>query len=228
MIEKIKAVNNPLTIIAIFAALAEVAGTVALRLVAQDSQGTFIWFVMLFPALLVVLFFVTLNFNPKVLYAPSDFQNEENFLTAIYGVNRLSVDLEEVQRQLEIAKVQIIDDATRQVVGAGENERARLEEIVNSRIGTVQEIVVNTRASAEGIANEYVSSSSRGPTAMERILSVLRSGEALTLEQISQRAGLRRTTVKTYLTKYRREMKLIRTARSGSEDYVFQIFKPDA
>jgi hypothetical protein len=54
MIEKVKAVNNPLTIIAIFAALAEIAGTVALKLVAQDLQGIFIWFVMLFPCLLVL------------------------------------------------------------------------------------------------------------------------------------------------------------------------------
>src|SRR5215208_3382221 len=115
MIEKIKAVNNPLTIIAIFAALAEVAGTVALGIVAKEMQIIFIWFVMLFPTLLVVLFFVTLNFNPKVLYAPSDFRDEENFLNVLGGMSRVSVSLNEAQKQLEAATTQIIDDAVKQI-----------------------------------------------------------------------------------------------------------------
>jgi hypothetical protein len=38
---------------------------------------------MIFPALLVALFFATLNFNHRVLYAPSDYQNEENFLRSL-------------------------------------------------------------------------------------------------------------------------------------------------
>lgn len=37
------------------------------------------WFVMLFPTLLVVLFFLTLNFNHTVLYAPGDYSNERYF-----------------------------------------------------------------------------------------------------------------------------------------------------
>lgn len=46
MIEKVKPVNNPLTIIAVFAALAEIDGTVALGIVSKDLQPMFIWFVM--------------------------------------------------------------------------------------------------------------------------------------------------------------------------------------
>ncbi|MCL2888097.1 MAG: hypothetical protein FWF35_02130 [Elusimicrobia bacterium] len=80
MIEKIKRIDNPLTIIAFFAAIAEVSATISLGLVGPELQKIFIWFVMLFPALLVICFFITLNFNPKVIYSPSDFKNEENFL----------------------------------------------------------------------------------------------------------------------------------------------------
>jgi hypothetical protein len=65
MIEKIKQVTNPLTVIAIFAALAEIAGTVALAAVDKEFQGIFIWYVMLFPILLVVLFFITLKFQSE-------------------------------------------------------------------------------------------------------------------------------------------------------------------
>lgn len=86
MIENIKTVSNPLTIIAIFAAFAEVAGTVVLVMVDVEIQTIFVWFVMIFPVLLIIAFFLTLNFNSKALYAPSDFKEEKNFLEIMmYG-----------------------------------------------------------------------------------------------------------------------------------------------
>ncbi len=78
-----KKVSNPLTIIAIFAGLAEINGTVVLGLVPAALQEIFLWFIILFPGILVVIFFLTLNFNPSVLYSPSDFSNEENFLKTL-------------------------------------------------------------------------------------------------------------------------------------------------
>jgi hypothetical protein len=93
MIESIKKVSNPLTIIAIFAALAEVNGTVAIGLVNSNLQPTFIWFIICFPTLLIILFFLTLNFNPKVIYAPSDFRDEINFVKTISG----SLNLDKIQ-----------------------------------------------------------------------------------------------------------------------------------
>jgi len=80
MVEKIKRVTNPLTIIAIFAALSEVAGTAALAVVEKELQLIFIWFVMLFPILLVGLFFYTLHKNSNVFYAPSDFREDKSYL----------------------------------------------------------------------------------------------------------------------------------------------------
>ncbi|MCJ7777668.1 MAG: hypothetical protein MUP16_05075 [Sedimentisphaerales bacterium] len=86
MIEQIKRINNPLTVIAIFSGLAEVAATVSLGLVESKHQYIFIWFVMLFPILLLILFFLTLNLNPKVLYAPTDYRDERNFLFTLSGL----------------------------------------------------------------------------------------------------------------------------------------------
>lgn len=80
MFESIKKISNPLTIIAIFAGLAEISGTAVLPLLKDQSQLLYVWFLMGFPTLLIVLFFLTLNFNHKVLYAPSDFRDEGNFL----------------------------------------------------------------------------------------------------------------------------------------------------
>src|SRR4051812_44001674 len=90
MIENIKSINNPLTIIAVFAGLAEIAGTAAIYGLDPSIQVVFIWFVMGFPITLVILFFATLNFNPKVLYAPSDFKDEKNFMDAVIlkGIGR--------------------------------------------------------------------------------------------------------------------------------------------
>lgn len=85
MTEKIKAISNPLTIIAIFAALAEINATVSIGLVDKELQETFIWFVILFPTLLIILFFVTLNFNTKVIYAPSDYKDDTSFHKMLVG-----------------------------------------------------------------------------------------------------------------------------------------------
>ncbi len=83
MVDKIGPIKNPLTIIAMFAAIAEISGTVVLPFIAEANQAVYVWFLMIFPFLLIILFFVTLNFNHKVLYAPSDYQNEDNFLQSL-------------------------------------------------------------------------------------------------------------------------------------------------
>jgi hypothetical protein len=75
-------IKNPLTVIAIFAGIAEVSGTIVLPLLDSSIQNTFMWFVMGFPCVLVLLFFVTLLFRHEVLYAPSDFRDDASFLNA--------------------------------------------------------------------------------------------------------------------------------------------------
>lgn len=80
LIEKTKPVSNPLTLIAIFAGIAEISSTCAIGFVNKELQYIFIWFVIGFPVLPILLFFVVLIFKPNVLYAPSDFKNERNFL----------------------------------------------------------------------------------------------------------------------------------------------------
>lgn len=82
MLEKITKVSNPLTVIAIFAAITEVGGTGVLPFLSQASQLRYIWFLMLFPSALVVLFFGVLWFKHRVLYAPSDFRDDQSFMAA--------------------------------------------------------------------------------------------------------------------------------------------------
>ena len=79
MIEKIGHVKNPLTVIAMFAGIAEVSGTVVLPFLDKEIQRIFVWFLMGFPSLLVLLFFITLMAKHYVLYAPSDFRDDKLF-----------------------------------------------------------------------------------------------------------------------------------------------------
>jgi hypothetical protein len=73
-------VSNPLTIIAIFSGTAEVFATGALIGLPLEMQSVFIYFVMLFPLVIVITFFCILVLKPYVLYAPSDFDNQKHFL----------------------------------------------------------------------------------------------------------------------------------------------------
>jgi len=73
-------VKNPLTIIAIFAGLVEVSATTVLPFISDVLQAKFIWFLMFFPSMLVLLFFIILFFKPAALYAPSDFTDQEAFM----------------------------------------------------------------------------------------------------------------------------------------------------
>ena len=85
MIEKVKKISNPLTVIAIFAAIAEISGTVILPTLSDSIQPLFVWFLIGFPTLLVVCFFITLNLNPRSLYSPSDYKDEDNYVKIMSG-----------------------------------------------------------------------------------------------------------------------------------------------
>lgn len=119
MKDKISTVKNPLTVIAIFAGTAEISGTAILPLLEAQSQQTYIWFLMLFPLILIVFFFLTLNWNHKVLYAPSDFTNEDNFVNILKKpsirdtISNLEEDLEEnVDEAEETASESKLDNLT--------------------------------------------------------------------------------------------------------------------
>ncbi len=88
-----------------FAAIAEISGTAVLPFIATANQATYVWFLIIFPILLVLLFFGTLNFNHGALYAPSDYQNEDNFLHSLPRATlaeRVEKVEEEVEEEVEV------------------------------------------------------------------------------------------------------------------------------
>jgi len=54
-------VKNPLSVIAIFAGVAEISGTSVLPFISEENQRLYIWFLMSFPFTLVLLFFSTVD-----------------------------------------------------------------------------------------------------------------------------------------------------------------------
>lgn len=101
MTEKIGMIKNPLTIIAIFAGIAEVSGTIVLPFISTENQAAFIYFLICFPTILVIVFFITLNFNNKVLYAPSDYKDETNYI---------SINKYDISKQKDIEVIVAKDD----------------------------------------------------------------------------------------------------------------------
>lgn len=83
MPEKNGTIKNPLTIVGVFAGIVEISGTIVLPKISEANQELYIYFLIFFPVYLVTFFFYTLNKNHKVLYAPSDFKNDESFLNLI-------------------------------------------------------------------------------------------------------------------------------------------------
>lgn len=76
-------INNPMTVIATFALISETSAAVSLPFLDNEERQLYVWFLISFPFYLLFLFFLTLNFNYRSLYAPSDFAEDDNFLKAL-------------------------------------------------------------------------------------------------------------------------------------------------
>lgn len=145
MTEKIGLIKNPLTIIAIFAGIAEVSGTIVLPFIKYENQLYFVWFLMIFPSLLVIIFFATLNFNHKVLYAPSDFQNEDNFFRVHYIKLSEAEKRKNLEEELSLQDIAAQDNISTNIPQAQTKFRLEDTQPYNSRvlqaINTEEEIV---------------------------------------------------------------------------------------
>ncbi len=75
-----KKIANPMTVIVVFAFISESSAAVSLPFLGDREREMYVWFLMSFPFYLLLLFFITLNFNYRSLYAPSDFDKDDSFL----------------------------------------------------------------------------------------------------------------------------------------------------
>lgn len=61
MVRNLERIQKQLTIISIFAGIVQISGIAVLPSIESENQSQLIWFLMSFPVLLVLLFFVTIN-----------------------------------------------------------------------------------------------------------------------------------------------------------------------
>jgi DNA-binding MarR family transcriptional regulator len=189
MIEQIRHIKNPLTIVAIFAALAELAGTVSPATIDSTHHGEIVLFLTLFPALLVVLFFLTLWFRPWVLYAPSDFQNEKHFLDMFTEAQRASLELDAIAAQFQ----DLIKKAVSAAVssgGAQDRSSERVSEVLNSESAQMMSRIKSARSSLEDYAMSVLPHAMPQSRLQSDILRELRQEpDPLSLSEIRRRIG---------------------------------------
>ena len=87
--------RNPLGIISLFVFFIEAIATISLRIAVETEYvGHVVWFIILFPTLIVLLFFVTLWAKRESLYSPMEFRDDESFLALLTKVDRLEAKQE--------------------------------------------------------------------------------------------------------------------------------------
>ena len=109
--------------------------TLALGYVSAELQHIFISFIMVFPTLLVLLFFGTLNWNHRVLYAPSDFREDASFLNALVR-SRASGNIIEVKSGIDMA-LKVVEETI--------SQRGELTE---ERVKALEDVLKESKASA--------------------------------------------------------------------------------
>lgn len=141
----VQTVSNPLTMISVFASVAEGAGAAVLPFIDKSLHGTFIWFLIGFPVLLIILFFATLNFNNIRLYAPNDYDSDAAFMASNTVSDEMSQKMvemteamEETIRQLE---QQIKEIQSQQSVGKQTLVRMQESPILSKAAADIPEIL---------------------------------------------------------------------------------------
>lgn len=107
----VSAVTGPLKMIAVFATSSEVIGTLVVPFIDDTrNQLVLIAFLVVYPAILTFLFFFVLYKKHLVLYGPSDFSNQKDFL-------------ELTLKTKEIAKI------AKQTLGSQENNEDKIKSL---------------------------------------------------------------------------------------------------
>ena len=97
--------RNPLGIIALFVSLIYGFACLVLSSSLSNLHGPeerlpLIWFIILFPVLILIAFTYLVMYHHRKLYAPSDYKDEQNFVNAFVN-KEVSSDLEKVNVKLK-------------------------------------------------------------------------------------------------------------------------------
>lgn len=114
--------GNPLGIVALFIALIYGFATLLLGSTADKltpaEREPLVWFVVLFPVLVLAVFYVLVARHHWKLYAPGDYKNDDSFLKALTPDQRAARLDEEIAALQAVPETTIPAEATKSVVDA--------------------------------------------------------------------------------------------------------------
>jgi tetratricopeptide (TPR) repeat protein len=76
-------IKNPMTIISLFVGLVEVTLGLSLAALPDGLKSVIVWFLVLFPTLNAIAFFIVLIRYPQNFYGPRDYQSDQSFLSSL-------------------------------------------------------------------------------------------------------------------------------------------------
>lgn len=79
-------IRNPMTVIALFVGLTEIAFGLAFSKAPENLQTPIVWFLVIFPSLCALCFFLVLFFRPENFYGPHDYRSDKGYLEALSKV----------------------------------------------------------------------------------------------------------------------------------------------
>lgn len=118
--------RNPLGIIALFVFFIEAISTFSLKLMLEGNSEYvrhIVWFIILFPFTIALLFFATLWWKRESFYGPQDFQDEKHFVGLLDKMNQRVEDLQIRQEATQIdagADIHEFAQTTEKLSGKGD------------------------------------------------------------------------------------------------------------
>lgn len=205
----VKKISNPLTIIGMFAVLAEIAGTVVLPILnGNDNQDKFIWYVMFFPVFLVILFFITLWTVPKNLYGPKDYSNEDNFIKIMSDKYSVDDSLQHVED--EISKLsKIVQDNSNSNITEDKSIAEFYKSLID-RLNAINIKLAETKEINNNIETNISNTVPKSAILQFKVIKYIEENPNCSAQNIAEQFNLSIKTVRNMLHKFINEGILIR------------------
>lgn len=205
----VKKISNPLTIIGMFAVLAEIAGTVVLPILnGNDNQDKFIWYVMFFPVFLVILFFITLWTVPKNLYGPKDYSNEDNFIKIMSAKYSVDDSLQHIED--EISKLsKIVQDNSNSNISEDKSIAEFYKSLID-RLNAINIKLAETKEINNNIETNISNTLPKSAILQFRVIKYIEENPNCSAQNIAEQFNLNINTVRNMLHKFVNEGILIR------------------
>ena len=125
----LSSIRNPLSVIALFVLFVEIIASFTLinSSLTDGQRWCFVIFCIVFPFLLLLLFFFLVWYHPEHFYAPSDYSDDKSFLKAM-KIGKIEDEVDEI---VQTAEGTDVPESRMQIIGQVANaERLVLDQLL--------------------------------------------------------------------------------------------------